>query len=214
MHPTATAARPRPAQADVVRCGPREQRQARRSPRGRVDGQVDARRRARPPLRHRVEPRVRPSLHADRPRARSGVDERGVHAHRPHPLLVRGLPRRARARRPLRGHRRVHDGRLPRGVPRPADDGFAELVARAVRPLRRLRARRSVAARRNPRVRRATAHDARAVPRAGVGSGSPWVLVEGSARGAARRPLLRRSMVLLHGGLELGWRSDRTPSRS
>ena len=37
-----TADGPRARTTDVVRCGPREQREARRSPRGRVDGQVDA----------------------------------------------------------------------------------------------------------------------------------------------------------------------------
>ena len=60
-------------------------------------------------IRDALEPRVRAPLHADRATAGRAVDELGVHAHRAHPLLVRGLPRGAREPRAVLGHRRVHD---------------------------------------------------------------------------------------------------------
>ena len=85
-------------------------------------------------------------------------------------------------------HRRVHDRRLPRGVPRPARDRVRGARRAAVRPVRRLRPRRALAPRRDPRVRGAAPLDARALRRAGAGSGSPWLLVEGPLESGSRRP--------------------------
>ena len=71
---------------------------ARLPSRRRVDGQDDPRPLARRAVRDGVEPGVRTPLHGDRPPRGRGVDELGVHAHRPHALLVRGLPRPSRRR--------------------------------------------------------------------------------------------------------------------
>ena len=108
------------------------------------------------------------------------VDERGVHAHRAHPLLVRGLPRGLRAPRAVLRHRRVHDGGLPRGLPRHGPrPGFEDLVARDYDlfvvcgldvPWRGDGIREF-------EVKRRWMHD-RYVERARA-SGRPWLLVEG-----------------------------------
>ena len=65
-------------------------------------------------------------------RPERAVDELGVHAHRAHALLVRGLPRPRRDAGAVLRHRRVHDGPLPRGLPRRARDR----LRRARRPAR------------------------------------------------------------------------------
>ena len=98
-------------------------------------------------------------------------------------------PRPLGARGALLRHRRVHDGAVPPGLPRRADARVRRPARAALRPLPRLRARGAVEARRDQGVRGAAALDARAVPRAGAASGSPWVL----ARGAARRRGCRRA---------------------
>ena len=107
--------------ADAVGCGGGRACQARLPARCRVDREDHARACAGGGVRHGLEPRVRPSLHRDRPRSGGAVDERRVHPHRPDPVLVRGLPRRLGARGALLRHGRVHDGAVPPGLPRRAD---------------------------------------------------------------------------------------------
>ena len=49
------------------------------------------------------------------------VDERGVHAHRQDPVLVRGPPGRLGSRRALLRHGRLHDGAVSSGLSRRTD---------------------------------------------------------------------------------------------
>ena len=172
-----------------VGCGCDRGRQARLPARRRVDGEDNTRSHPRRGLRDGLEPRIRPPLHRARPRSRSAVDERRVHAHRQNPVLVRGLPRRLGARCPLLRHRRLHDRAVPPGLSRRADARVRRPGRAALRPLPRLRPRCPVAARRDPGVRdqRSWMHE-RYLERVRAQR-----LAVASARGAARATAARTS---------------------
>ena len=191
-----------PAWADVKRVVP---------PRCRVDRQDDARR-ARSRERYGTvwNPEYGRPYTQIGATARRAVDERGVHAHRPHPLLVRGLPRRLAHARCSSGHRRVHDRGLPRGLPRPARD-------RLRRPRRRGTYDLFVVcgldvpwrARRDPRVRGAAPDGCTSATSSGRrASGSAVAARRGARSRSGSRRLRRRSTACSHGA-RLGDESDR-----
>ena len=161
-------------------------REARRSPRGRVDGQVDSC----AALARRYDTVWNPEY--GRPYTQIGRDPTQpgrAGSSRTSPAFTAGTRTSSPSSRttcsswtPMRSQPRVfHEVYLGRPT-----SAFAELVGAPVRPLRRLRTRRPVAPRRDPRVRRAAPLDARALSRAGGRERQPVGACRGTARSAAR----------------------------
>ena len=110
----------------------------------------------------------------------------GVHPHRAGALLVRGLSRRHRRPCALLRHGRLHNRCLPRGVPRRTAAAVRGSADTPLRPVRRLRSRRSVqSTTAGANSRRSAAGCTSACSAMRVTVDQPWIARRRSSRGAA-----------------------------